>query len=308
MNVAAHNQDTCCETLCIRTLKMFPSVILVLVCCWQTETFLRPASVLRKCPGSCLRPRSSPISSRTEFSWNSIAVSIASHSRWCRDANWRKAACLRQPSCRLFTRLSSSTYDVSRNVARGYAPLHRHQAERSQDVGCQGKPLFVSRDDECHLKFPFQSKRTGERPFLHAKRHERKSARAKRSGPRYPLRGSTLGKGMWCTCSWSRCLCHFFWYLLNFLTERVCLRFYRQLFSCSPASCVPVSRCRLSIASLIRQSVATVPVQGTAPFALCKSRSYLWWPFESDILVPSAGNFHINTLDHVCWLLRGLGR
>ena len=85
-----------------------------------------------------------------------------------------------------------------------------------------------SRDDECHLKFPFQSKRTGERPFPHAKRHERKSARAKRSSPRYPLRGSALGKGKWCTCSWSRCLCHFFWYLLIFLTERVCLRLYRH--------------------------------------------------------------------------------
>ena len=58
----------------------------------------------------------------------------------------------------------------------------------------------VSRDDECHLKFPFQSKRTGERPFLHAKRHERKSARAKRSSPRYTLLGSALGKGKWCTC------------------------------------------------------------------------------------------------------------
>ena len=36
--------------------KMFPSVVLVLVCCWQTETLLRPAGVLRRCPGSCLRP------------------------------------------------------------------------------------------------------------------------------------------------------------------------------------------------------------------------------------------------------------
>ena len=47
--------------------------------------------------------------------------------------------------------------------------------------------------------FLFQSKRTGERPFPHAKRHERKSARAKRSSPRYPLRGSALGKGKLCT-------------------------------------------------------------------------------------------------------------
>ena len=42
--------------------------------------------------------------------------------------------------------------------------------------------------------FREMSKKRGERLFLHAKRHERKSARAKKSSPRYPLRGSALGK------------------------------------------------------------------------------------------------------------------
>ena len=96
------------------------------------------------------------------------------------------------------------------DTSRTFSTSSRHKAARTRlrknGGGETCGQVVISRDDECHLKFPFQSKRTGERPFPHAKRHERKSARTKRSSPRYPLRRSALGKGKWCTCSSPRTL------------------------------------------------------------------------------------------------------